>query len=404
MSMPEYEDAFGKLIADGTTHRLDIPSHYPYNPERWRLFVDGVRQFPEYGTVDQYAHQDDVHALSPAAGESVVMETTERPRYVVGYEAVTTWALAINQALNPGDHVRMGPNDGEDGWRIEHTGSHDPEQADLQILRGGSVKVTRNIDLQVALTVFARYEMAWNWYNTGVSKARQTYTRGHEQINGVLGSVSVDDGTRGPRTGNVPIRFEVKADAGTSGLTLELGSVGFFVNGDATGRSRLKRAPFDDDLGTANTYVPVRAFRVDPGRKMTDVQLLSITPLQYTVSDRVKVTVQAMSPDKVTFAGTDSWSVPPEWNAQNNVIETRTDVDGIPGGDGTVAGTQDDPGGFQVGGQALYPAGQGKSIGAGEGSARDRKRFVSPRDIVVVLLKSTSTGTFSYEPIFEQNF
>jgi len=48
-------DAFGNDISN-RTNVLDLAAHYPYSPERWRLFVGGTRQFPEYGSVTQYNH------------------------------------------------------------------------------------------------------------------------------------------------------------------------------------------------------------------------------------------------------------------------------------------------------------------------------------------------------------
>jgi hypothetical protein len=58
--MHGYEDSFGKLIADNTRDVIDIGSHYPYSPERWRLLVDGTRQFPEYGSVAESGSTGDI--------------------------------------------------------------------------------------------------------------------------------------------------------------------------------------------------------------------------------------------------------------------------------------------------------------------------------------------------------
>jgi len=40
-------DAFGNEISN-RTNVLDLAAHYPYSPERWRLFSNGSRIFPEY--------------------------------------------------------------------------------------------------------------------------------------------------------------------------------------------------------------------------------------------------------------------------------------------------------------------------------------------------------------------
>ena len=52
-TLTETRDAFGNEV-NSRTNVLDLAAHYPYSPERWRVFVDGDRVFPEYGTVPQY--------------------------------------------------------------------------------------------------------------------------------------------------------------------------------------------------------------------------------------------------------------------------------------------------------------------------------------------------------------
>jgi len=119
------QDAFDNLVTN-RTNVLDLASHYPYSPERWRLFADGARIFPEYeAAIDdlpQYEHAEDTHDLSPAAGETVTLESAERPRYVVQYELASTAAVSANQSLQGDDRVRVGLYDGSDGWYVEHRG------------------------------------------------------------------------------------------------------------------------------------------------------------------------------------------------------------------------------------------------------------------------------------------
>jgi len=40
------EDVFGMCTATVPEATLDVASHYPFNPERLRLLVDGTQQFP----------------------------------------------------------------------------------------------------------------------------------------------------------------------------------------------------------------------------------------------------------------------------------------------------------------------------------------------------------------------
>lgn len=58
-------DAFGNSLTQNTQVKADLPGHYPYSPERWRVLVDGQRQLIQYGSIAQYEHVDDVHRLTP---------------------------------------------------------------------------------------------------------------------------------------------------------------------------------------------------------------------------------------------------------------------------------------------------------------------------------------------------
>src|SRR6056297_1784831 len=107
-------DVFGKKKSDSTRNDGDIAGHYPYSQERWRFYENTIdetnRIFLEYNEDARYQHQAfgtgvsnggsyDVHEISPNAGETLIFKTTERFRYVVGYESVVTWAFGISQDL-----------------------------------------------------------------------------------------------------------------------------------------------------------------------------------------------------------------------------------------------------------------------------------------------------------------
>ena len=115
-------DLFGKGISDITTSRLNIPSAYEYNPERLRLEVDGQVVQPEYDSVPQYNHTGKVHELIPqSAGETVALQSAERPSYVVQYESAASFAFAASKKagdLVGDDRIRVGRHDGGEGWEI----------------------------------------------------------------------------------------------------------------------------------------------------------------------------------------------------------------------------------------------------------------------------------------------
>jgi hypothetical protein len=399
-----YEDSFGKLIADTTRDVIDIGSHYPYSPERWRLLVDGTRQFPEYGSVAEYQHLGDVHELSPSSGSTVIFETNELLTYVVQYELLASAAWSLSQALQSGDRFRWGVFNDNDGWFLEQNSGHGPLEADLVIRRDGSDVRRTTKSLDKPLTTFARYSTRYSWYNVGPAVWDQFYT-----LNGArnhrIGSVSVDDGGRGPKQGNLPIRFEITAGGSTSGLKLNAGSLGAVTLGNSTIINRVKGADFIDNLGSTGAWVPIRAFRLIPAKDIVPVRLTALDVLNFSANDDVRLLAQIMPQEKVSFGGGDSWGVPPEWLEQNNALETRTDVSSIPADDGTTSATVTNPGGYQINRSMLLQGGGGQnSYRYDAGGDQVQKRKIPQKDYLVILAKSGSTGDITYDLVSEQDW
>jgi hypothetical protein len=401
---PGYEDAFGKLIADSTTNELDIASHYPYSPERWRLLVDGTRQFPAYGSVSQYNHATDVHEISPQAGETVTFETNERPRYVVQYEQKVSMSLSLSQALQSGDRLRVGCFDDDNGWFFEQSGNQDMSRVDLVIRRSGQEKKRlSNTELARSTDNFTRLEIQFNWYNVGRAKFTQTYTESNEQVNQEIASISINDGGRGPEVANLPVRFEVVAGSSTSNLTLNAGSVSVVTLGDVDALSRVKSADFQESVGSTGVWEPIRAFRLRPENDIVNVQLASLKALNYSADDSIRLLGQAFSVDNVTF-GTDGWSTPAVWNSQNNALETRTDVTGVPNQSGSVNATVSDPGGYQIGRSTVIPVTGDYTEGKASSGNQTQKQGIPTGDYLVILAKSGTVGDVDYELTFEQDW
>lgn len=401
-------DSFGKLIADSTRNKLDLASHYPYSPERWRIFVDGSRVFPEYGPVSQYNHNVDVHELKPAAGETVVMETAERPRYVVQYELASSMALSINQALASGDTVKWGLFDGTDGWFFEHTGDQATDECTLVTLRNGTRVATNSGSIHKALTTFTRFLLLANWYNVGAQKFLQTWTEGNGiQNNDIVGRMSRDDG-RGPQVGNLPLRFEVTASGSTSGLILNAGSVATVTLGNTQGITRTKVSQHTRSIGTANTWLPILAVRTDPDRVIVNTQLIDVFLAEYSTQGDVRLLASAHDPSKVLDGAdaqlTDSnYSTPPEHHRYNSTLETSTDVAKAADTDGTPVASTSSPGGFQLGYGSLYTSGQGSTF-AERVMTRAQKRPIFGRDTVVIWANATATGDITFELAVEQDW
>jgi hypothetical protein len=402
------EDFFGKLVADNTVNTADIASHYSYNPQRWRLYKTSFdasnRLQPEYNTVSEYKHAAGYHELKPGAGETVILQTNERFRYVVSYELIATFALKINQSLTGDDKVRCGFYDGADGWFLEHNGGHAPREIDLVELRGGTETYRETLDLSANLVdQQTRLGMRTGWYDITPQKITQSAPSNGDLNKVKIGGASQDTG-RGPRVGNQPLRYEVTADANTSDLVFEPGSCALQVQGNGLPTLRVKNDRFSESLSSTNTFEPVRAFRIDPDRYEIYTEVTGLSVLSFGGSDEIDISIQAMSSDNVTFTGTDSWTTPPEWNSTNNPIETRNDVDQIPANDGTLGTTQTNPGGYQLAFATLTPTNAQQFQRGTTDTQSDKKTVLNEQDYAVVLIRSPSTGDSDYLPRFEMDF
>jgi hypothetical protein len=417
--LTEYWDENRDAFNNDTTNRtnvLDLAAHYPYSPERWRIFVDGTRQFPSYGPVPQYSHDTDRHLLQPKAGETVVFESAERPRYVVAYELEATFANTMNQALTPGDRVRIGAYDGENGWYVEHRGEHAPTEVDLVVERAENV-VARAEDesLEKPLTEFTRLSLQTGWYDVTRQEWQQSFAAEsdatgvdeYQQQNPQIGTTAVPD-RRGSQCGNVPAHFEVTASDTTTDLVLEAGSAAQVNLGTTTPLQRTKFALTTDNIDTASTWVPLRVYRIDPARDIINTQLDTVSIVEFPQGETVQVLVQAYSKLNVADANgnqlTDSnFEVLPEFNPQNNVLQTSTDVEQVANNTGTLQTTIDNPGGFQIG-RDILAAGSGPEATGDVPNLTNIKRPLYADDLFVIFGKTASTGDVSYQIQFEQDW
>lgn len=396
-------DVFGKMIADGTRNVLDVPSHYPYNPERWRIMVDGTRVFPEYDTVTQYTHGGDVHELTPAAGETVILETNELPRYVVQYEQVASFAWNLNKSLVSGDIARVGPFDDDNGWFIEHNGDHTDNQVDLVIRRDGTDTRVENVSLPKSVLNWNMYRNRYSWYNVGPSEWQQFYADGNDGIIKEIGKIAIEGTDRGPKKGNVPLRYEITASGSTTGLQMNAGSCALVVLGNTRIRTRAKSHKFEDAIGTINTWNALRVFQVKDDYKIINTSLLKMYALNYSEDADVEIAAMIMPNEKVTFDA-DGWSTPELWNATNNALETRSDITGFPDNSGTIGATATNPGGYQVGRAAIELLGAQLRQGVMPSEVESIKRDMPNLDYLVIIGKSATAGTVTYEIEFEQDW
>lgn len=401
-----WSDAFGNQVAN-RTNVLDIASHYPYNPERWRLFVDGSRVFPEYGSVSQYNHAGDIHELKPAAGETVTFETAERPRYVVGYELAWTAAFLLNQSLQSGDSIKIGLYDGDNGWYMEQDGSHADDEADFVLERNNSeVYREEDVDIHLPTTTKGRLKLQTGWYDVTRNIWERSFPDGQNQANRQIGVFGSTD--QGSEVGNLPAHFEVTASGSTSNLILNAGSTSLINLGDTTPLKRSKQHNFTVNLDATGSWVPLWAARTQPDKEIINTQLVDVAINEFGGSADVEVSIQAFDPTKVADSGGNQledsdFSTPALFSSQNNTIETTTNVEQVADQNGTLQTSMSDPGGFQIGHDTLTTA-TGNAITSNEGGAVVAKRPIYGRDIGVFLAKSSTTGDITMSIRYEQDW
>lgn len=399
---PGEEDAFGKLIADGTTNNLNIPSHFPINRERLRLFVNGSPAFPDYGTVSQYNFNGHIHELQPSSGDTVILESTERPSYQVQAEFRVSAAFSFNQALQSGDVIRFGLYNDDNGWFIELNSNVGAQEAVLVIREGGTDVVRKTVSLpNDPQTALNRYSLDASWYRVGRAKWQQFFTDNGEAKNELVGKTSIDT-KGGPEQANLPLRYEVTAGSGTGGLVLEAGSVAHSTLAQSSPKSRTKDTSFSDTTGTSGAWDPVRAFRINPNSENVRTVITDLVPITFSVDADVDVALLGFDKSNVSFSS-GSWGVPNQWTSNSNALQTRTDINTIVDSGGNSVSAPTNPGGYSIMSATLAPL-------SGEfqkGSIKDigrQKTVVPARDIAVIAVNANKTGDLLYSTTFDQEW
>ena len=417
-------DQFGKQVRLNVQNLADIASHYPYSPERFRVFVDGSRQFIEYdGEPAQYADNPDSHALKPQSdGEVVTLETAEVYRYAVQY--VIEWSVACqtNQALQAGDVVTVGYGDADlanssddtpgpsaDGWFFIWDSDLATNEVRIAQYRDGTEQDASVVTTSNAITDWTRYASETNWYSVGAAQFRETYTGGGQQFNDRIGGTSVD-GEKGPLTGNQPIQVSVKVgSAGAGSLEAEVGSLGVRYYGDIEPIFRRKTSRvLGTSVGSSNTFEPIYAIRTNATQASINTQLTDIDVAEFSGSGDVQVVAFAVDPSNALDAngnplGDGNYTTPVEQSESGSVIEESRDIAQIPNSTGSTVTSTKNPGGYQEGYGSLFTSGTGSKAPVTQ-AGQQAKRAISERDVIVFAANATATGDINFEYTTEQQW
>lgn len=385
-------DAFGRLNSiAGSRNVLDIASQYAFSPERLRLFRNGSRAFPQYNTVAQFSDEPDHWLLSPDAGDTMHIESAESGTYVVNYTLQASWAFQLTQPLSDGDALRFGPRNATDGWFVEQRGGdHTDTQADIIELDGGTeTTLLSDVDLPNPFTSWHRWEAIYGWYAILNQVWSNTVINDSGEIENVIFARSDNDGNRGPNTGNLNLWIEVEADASTSDLGLEVGSMGMLTIGDPTSLQRDKPQYESITLsGTANAWEPLLAVRVDPDNPDVNGQLTQLDLLNYGANADCELIVVSVDASKTDATG---FSSPEYHHAYNSALQSTESISEVPrGSDGqqTNLTASEKPGGYTMASAVQLGGGNRAGTAATTNQSRQEKKPVLNSDHVVFLARS----------------
>lgn len=402
--LSQSQDAFNKLIADGTTNELDIASQYAASPERVRVHRNNTREFINYSSSSVFTDDPDVWRLQPGDGDNVRLESAESITYSVQYVVQASFAFKLNQSLQSGDAVKIGPYNGSDGWYIEHRGEHADDEVDIIRERAGSSKtLASDVKLDRPVTEFTRLECRYNWYNVGNQIWYQTYFREDdgEQINKEL--VKTGEKARGPQTANLNLWYEIDQGSGNTGAELVAGSCSAVTLGRIQNLTRAKGQYKKVTLPSGNddTWVPIYAIRLDPDNDNTNAQLKKLKALQYSNAADVELLAVSVDTDKTDASG---WTTPEYHHEYNSDIQETESVTEVPNSSGTqkVLTSGEKPGGFTLGTSVRLDAGGQETSAAEATDAREVKKSILGSDVVVFLARSGSSGgdvDFTYESV-----
>lgn len=406
--LPFNENSLGDLIADGKLNLLDIATQYNFSPERVRLYRNGSREFPQYNTVSQFEDAADHWKLKPDAGDTMHIESAESATYVVNYSLLASFAFQLNQSLQDGDALRVGPRGPDDanGWYMEQRGAdHTDTQMDIIELSNGSTStLASDVELDKPTTGWYRYECEYGWYAVLNQIWKQTYTVDGDVTNRQFAKTS-RDGARGPEEGNLNLWYEIEAGGSTTGLELEVGSMGMVIEGNPTSLTRDKKQ-FESETvsGTDNAWIPIYAFRIDPDDASVNSQFKQLEALNYGANDDCELVVAAFDPSKTDAT---EWTTPDYHHDDNSVFQKTTNVSQVANSTGSLKTLAADEkyGGLTVASAVVLGGGNTAGTSADANRGRVEKKSVLASDHYVMLARTgTTESTLDFTWDADQNW
>jgi hypothetical protein len=379
-------DAFYRPLT-GYTNQIDLPPTYPFSEERYRLEINGTRTH-----IDETAKATDRNydfVLEPAAGDRITIRTAERLRYIVGFDAVASWAWQQLTTLDVDDVVRVGVSDlARNGYYVEYTGEDSAAgytaEAIIENATDGIV-ARESFGSPVDPTATQRDAVWWNWYNAGRARFVKTYTDDGEQFNDVVARLS-RDGEPATEASNLFLFLEL--DAATAGQQLSVGSMGYATLADVSPTVRRKVVRYTGlDYSGSGGYEPAMALRLDQTKDnvFATATNLTVSGFSSTGGEAILVGVDPSLTDASGFG------TPDQVTTDSSIIEGTTNVTTFPDSTRTAVTSATSFAGYQILHTSLNAAGDDLSEGQVATSAKERAPIHS--DDVAVLLVRPDDGS-----------
>lgn len=343
--IPEWQDAFKFQVVNQAVNRLDVGGNYDFNIGRHRLVVNGTF-IEDAANTTKFADQAGHFQITASGGDTITFGARELLRYVPNFEVL--WGIAAQAAsdLTAGQRVVLELADGarENAYRYEFG----PSEIRLVQVSGGletdveTISYERAEDRGWSLTEPFVGRARFNWYGAGRSEYAFSYPTDNGQILDALAETFNDDGFATERI-NLRPQVTVDLNAGASDLTVDIGSIGAAILGDAAQINRPKRATFWNLGGAISQYFTdneaVVAGRIDPTRNNVAVQIPEpiVSPAG---SDTIEVLVGTVHKDNAGLTvnfddpdndGTDEGPAPAAQNrSSTDVMQWTSDVTAYP--------------------------------------------------------------------------
>lgn len=394
------EDSFKNLITRSATTTQNIEGFHPFNSERLRFFINDTRAFANYNNVAELEDSGKVHTMKPGQGDETRIEATESLTYISRKTVRTGLEFGINRSLQSGDVIRAGMFTDQNGWYLEQRGSdHSDNELDIIVLDGGdTTTIEENVTLGNSTTELHEYLVVWD------KSSEQKLVQGPDlKSPDVITNIPL---SQQPGNYNVPLRFE--ADAASSGLEMDVGSMSQEYIGGQESTNRVKGQSISVNMptGNDNVWVPVYAMRIQPVFGTVNASIQGTTIEGYGNSAKTRLTFRSIHPSKTNASSFTPQSYHPNGNSimeDTKSITTVPDVDGNEV-DPTNVGTSYTPGGHTLTLSTITPSlsagGDGSSKGSFVGDEFSGENQILASDILVAFARSEDTSN-SPELVFD---